>query len=148
MLDSESERLAFVRTVAPLLWALLITQLAEWGLDVVGYISNGTGASRELVNGVATVAVAVLLWLIARFRRGWVESLIMIRRVGDYAYTTPDGGLVTPTGTIPGAAPVVRLDVSPHAGPDPVVGALLARNPSATQLRAISARLLEAADAA
>lgn len=146
MLKSESERIAFVRTVAPLVWSLVVTSLATWGFNIDTVIADAVGLDIEFTNRLITVVIGVSLWLLARFAPNVFERLLMIIRIDDYAYSKPDGSLVVAGGTVRDAATVLDIEPGAVTRADPFVRTFLDRQPSPVALRAAAAQLLEAAD--
>lgn len=139
--DAPAERIAFVRTVAPLLWSLLLTQLVNAGIELDTWLADQLTVDEALVNGVATVVVAVALWVAARLWPAALERVLMLIPVDEYAYTR-DEDLVTSTGRVDQAASVIRIG----PGSEEFVQAFLGQHPSEITLRSAAARLLDAAE--
>jgi hypothetical protein len=144
MLKSESERIALVRTIAPLFWAFVVTRVSDWGVDLPQRIADIIGLDVGVTNSGMTIVVGIALWLTARMWPSVFERLLMWIPVDGYAYRRNDD-LVIDTGRLPGAAPVVA-SLEPLAGTDRFAQAFIARRPSPTQLRAAAAQLLDAAE--
>lgn len=140
MLKSESERIAFVRTVAPLVWAFLTLRVADWGVNLDQVIADALGLSDQLplVNSAMTVILGVLIWLLARFAPQWLERILMVIAIKDYAYTR-DNDLVTPDGVRTNQAQLITS--STEVGD--WVQAFLASNPDEVPRRLAAAALLE-----
>lgn len=149
MLKSESERIALVRTIAPLVWAFLLLRIADFGLQfdtwAADAIDGPGGIDSGLINSAATVVIAVVLWLVARFAPKHLDRLLMWIPVTSYAYGKPDGELVVPTGRVPHAAGVLD-EPNQLAASDTFTDIFIARHPTEAQLRSAAARLLAAAD--
>lgn len=145
MFNSESERIAFVRTVAPIIWGLVLTQLAGWGIDFDTAVAEYLGVSEALVNGVATGAGAIILWVLARAYPKHLERLLLWIPVGDYAYTQGED-LVVPSGRVVKAAEVINIPAGGVTAVDQFTTTFLARQPSEHALRAAATRLLDAAE--
>lgn len=148
MFKSESERIALVRTIAPLVWSFLLNRAADWQFDLDDVIADAVGLDVGIVNSATTVVVGVALWLLARFFPTVFERLLMWIPVSGYAYSRPDDSLVVAGGRVENAASV--LDIEPDAvnRSDPFVRTFIDRQPSAVALRAAAQQLLEAADEA
>lgn len=145
MLESESERIAFIRTIAPILWSMLLTQLAGWGIDFDGWLAGELGVNEALVNGVATAVLAIGLWILARMYPGQLERLLLWIPIKDYAYTQGDD-LVLPSGRVVEGAEVVNIPSGGVSAVDEFTTAYLARQPSPIALRAAATRLMDAAE--
>lgn len=145
-LKSESERIAFVRTLAPMIWAFVLFQLADWGLQVDQTIADAIdgpgGIDTGFVNAAAGIILTIVLWVLARFAPTWFERIVMLIPVKNYAYTTPDETLVTPNGRVVDAASVIEIPPGGVTVVDPWVTAFLSRQPSEVATRAAAARLL------
>lgn len=146
MLDSESERIAFVRTLAPLVWSLFLTQLLGWGIDFDQWVADQIGVTEALVNGVATAALAVVLWVLARAYPSVLERLLLWIPIQDYAYTQGED-LVLPSGRLVDGRTVVEIPPGGVSAVDDFTTAFLARQPSQVALRAAATRLMDAAEA-
>lgn len=144
MLRSESERIALIRTIAPLFWAFIVMRVADWGIDLPQRISNAIGLDIAVTNSGMTVIVGVLLWLLARAWPSVFERILMWVPVDGYAYRRKDD-LVIDSGRVHGAGPVVEA-LDPLTTTDRFVTALLHRQPSPVELRAAAARLVDAAE--
>lgn len=145
MLDSQSERIAFVRTIAPLAWSFLITRLADWGIDFDGWLSDQFGGGEEFINGAAVAVIAVALWVLARAYPRALEKLVLWIPIGDYAYTQGDD-LVLPSGRLTDGATVVEIPPGGVSRVDDFTTAFLARQPSEVALRSAAGRLMDAAE--
>ena len=143
--QSESERIALVRTVAPLVWSVILTQLLGWGIDFDAQLAEWLAVSEALVNGVATAVVAVVLWLLARRWPDLLERLLLIVRIDEYAYTQADD-LVLPSGRVIDGATVIEIPPGGVSAVDEFTTAFLARQPSEVALRAAAGRLMDAAE--
>lgn len=146
MLDSESERIAFVRTVAPLVWSVILTQLLDWGIDFDQWVAGQINVTEALVNGVATGVLTIVLWLLARAYPNLLERLLLWIPIEDYAYTQGDD-LVLPSGRLVDGRTVVDIPSGGVSAIDDFTTAFLARQPSQVALRAAATRLMDAAEA-
>lgn len=145
MFNSESERIAFVRTVAPIIWGMALTQLAGWGIDFDTWLAGQINVSEAMVNGVATGVATIALWVLARSYPAYLERLLLWIPIKDYAYTQGDD-LVTPAGRVVDAASVVDIPSGGVTTVDSFTNAFISRAPSEMALRAAATRLLDEAE--
>lgn len=152
MLQSESERIALVRTIAPLVWAFIVTRIADWGINIDNVLAEratdwlGVDVGVGPINSILTVLVGVALWLVARQWPALFERVLMIIPVKDYAYTRPDNTLVTPNGQVTNAGDVLDIPPGGVHEVDTFTTAFLNRHPSVSARRAAAARILAGVD--
>lgn len=148
-LKSESERIALVRTIAPLVWSFILLRVADFGLELDEWLAGLDGEGGidvGMANSAMTIVLGVVLWLLARFAPNVLERIVMWIPVEDYAYSKPDQTLIVPAGKIEGGAPVLAMQPHDVAASAQFTDAFIARQPSGVQLRAAAQRLLDAAD--
>lgn len=90
-ITASSRYISVIRTMSPLVWAAILTWFSERNLDLSATIALRTGIDEELVNGLAPLVIAAVLWAIATFAPSdFVERLLLGIQVDDLAYERGD----------------------------------------------------------
>ena len=80
--------IALIRTLAPLLWAGLISWFSDRQFDLSAKIASGTGLPEGLIDGFGPVLIAFGLWLIAVFAPSdLIERILLAVKVDGQAYS-------------------------------------------------------------
>ena len=91
LLAGTDKRIAVTRTLAPALWAIIVAGAADWlGLDVVHELSDLLNVSEMKVAVIGTHVVFAVLYLLGKFRPGWVERILLLVPVGSTQYAAKD----------------------------------------------------------
>lgn len=149
-MTTTATRIAFVRTVAPLIWALVVTWFADHQLDLPAAIVEAVGWSwlnAPMVSSAGTILVALALWVAAARWPSALEGILLWSRVDQRIYEV-QGHLVAdnPVGA-PAHLPAVVAGHDNQAAGQVLMDAWLTRRPGPIEARHLATQLLEYANA-
>lgn len=110
---------AAIRTIAPMLWALLVARLLDNGIDIYAHLGDWLGVSMPTAAAIGTAAVFAVLDNVARYVPSvWLEALIKVLP-GAPSYTPSGFAPVGAVGDSPARPAVTRMVDGYWAKPAP-----------------------------
>lgn len=94
ILTGTDDKIAVTRTLAPVLWAAIVSTFGNFGLDISGLLSDAFGVSESVATSWAVLLVYSVLYLVGKFAPvGVLERLLLIIPVQSTSYDQGDGSL-------------------------------------------------------